>query len=114
MVSIDLDQLAPRTKQDHRPKLGIYAASEDQFVAFDPHHGLDGNAQELVRTGFFCDGRLYPAKSGSYRLRILQIQLDAADIGLVRDRLGEDLQHEPISDACFTASSSFSAFGFRP
>ena len=98
MISIDLDQLAARTKQDHGPKLRIHAAPEDQFVAFDPHHGLDGNAQELVRTGFFCDGRLYPAKSGSYRLIVLQVQLDAADIGLVRDRLGEHLQYDGITN----------------
>ena len=51
-VAIDFDELAAGTEQNHGSKLGIDAAAENEFVAFQSHHGLNRHAGELVRASF--------------------------------------------------------------
>ncbi len=51
----DLHQLAAQAEEQHRAELRIDAAAQDQLVAFDLGHRLDGDAQEMSRPGLFGD-----------------------------------------------------------
>ena len=53
LVLENLDELAAHAEQEHRSKLRINAAAQDDFVAFAQlDHLLDRDALEMLRAGF--------------------------------------------------------------
>src|ERR1017187_2630833 len=51
----NLHQLPAGAEQQHRTKLWIEAAAEDQFVSVEFDHRLHGHAKEMLGTGLFDD-----------------------------------------------------------
>ena len=90
----DLDQLAAGAEQQHRAELRIEAAAEDQLVAVELDHGLHRDALEVLGASLFRDRLLDGLERRLHRCRIAQVQLHAADIGLVRDGVRVQLQHD--------------------
>jgi len=69
-VAIDFDELAAGAEQQHRPELGINAASENEFVTLEPHHPLHGDAKKRGRVGSFADGNLHTSKCVANRISL--------------------------------------------
>src|SRR6202166_4262273 len=80
------------------PKLRVHAATENEFVAIDIHHGLYGHARELIRADFFGYGRLDGAICRTHRRLIVQVQLDPASFCFVSDRVRKNLEHDGKAD----------------
>ena len=87
-IAINFDTLAARTKQNHRPKLWVYAASKNEFEPFERNHRLHGHSLESVDTRLFVHGSLNFAIGAADRIFIRQIQLDSSNVSLVCDHFG--------------------------
>ena len=101
--SINFDQLSAGAEKKYWPKLRVHAAAQNQLVTFHSHHGLNGDAAEVLRAGFLRDRRLDLLEGIADGGFIFQIELDAADVGLVGDGFGRSLSTtgKPIASACF-------------
>ena len=83
----DFDELPARAEEQHRAELRIEAAAEDQFVAVGADHRLHGHALRK------CAAPACPRTDFSIAWKALdglgpgEIELHAADVGLVRHRL---------------------------
>ena len=97
-VAINFNHHAAGTKQDDRAKLRVERAAQNQFVAVAFRHGLHGNAGEMFGSGFLCNRSLDCAIRGAHTLLRPQLQVNSIDIGLVRDGVGQKLQHNRVSD----------------
>ena len=96
----DLDQLPAGAEQQHRAELRVEAAADDQLVAVQLDHRLDGHAQEVLGAGPLAHRRLDRAdRRARTASASRQVQLHAADVGLVRDRLGVQLEDDRVADA---------------
>src|SRR5919202_5648158 len=87
-VLVHLDELATRAEEHHWPELWLHAASEDELVTLRGDHRLHRYPLEVLGARFFAHGLFYPAVCRPDRVCVLQVQLDAADVGLVGDGLG--------------------------
>src|ERR1035438_6646862 len=92
MVSIDFPKLAAGAEQNYGSKLRVDAATHNQFVAIQVHHRLHSDTGELVGARFLSQRTLNSAIGGADRRFILQVQLDTANIRLMRDGFGKNLQ----------------------
>ena len=91
----DLGCRASRSEQDHRAEQGILVDAEQEFVRVGPRdHGLHGEAFD-ARLGLQLAHPLQHLLGGADRLlRRAQSEAHAADIGFMRDVLGEDLDRQ--------------------
>ena len=96
------DQLAARAEQQHRPELRINAAAENEFVAVNFIIGCTVTPRKCLLPApcSRLDSEVSIAFEGvpHRQLQSRKIQLHAADIGLVCDRLGVKLEHDGITD----------------
>ena len=58
VVAIDLDHHPAGPKQDHRAKLCIDRAAQNEFVSVAPDHPLNRNSAKVCGSRFFGDGTL--------------------------------------------------------
>ena len=93
-----LDQLTAGAEQDDRPELRIEAAADDQLVAIELRHRLHGHALEVLRADFLGDRAPNALERRLHRIGIAQVQLHAADVGLVGDGQRVQLQNDRIAD----------------
>ena len=91
-------QWSALAEQEHRAELRIGAATDDELVAVELDHRLDGHAQEVLGADALAHGLLDRAIGVAHRLGIGQVELHPADVGLVRDRLGVDLQDHGVAE----------------
>ncbi len=75
-VLVNLDQLAARAEEQHRAELRVHAAADDDFIAVELDHGLDGDALEMFFAGAFGDGGLDGAPGALDRGRVLEVELE--------------------------------------
>src|SRR5215469_18976105 len=94
----DLDQLSACAEQDYRPKLRIETAADDQLVAIELRHRLNGYALEVLGASLLRDRFLDVLERGLHGIGITQVELHAADIGLVGDGQRVQLQDDGIAD----------------
>ena len=97
-VPDQFDLLPARAEQEHRAELRIGAATDDELVAVELDHRLDGHAQEVLGADALAYGLLDRAIAAAHRLGIGQVELHPADVGLVRDRLGVELQDRGVAE----------------
>ncbi len=102
-VAEHFHQLPARAEQQHRPELRVDAAADDQFVAIEFDHRLHAHAEKMPAAAHTrLARRLCPgfdrAVGAPHRIGIGQVQLHAADFGLVRDRPRMQLEHDRIAD----------------
>src|SRR5579884_2735862 len=99
MVIKDLDELSSGTEQQHRPELRIDAASDDQLVGvLCVNHALHRNSVERGRPRAGCYMITYGVERETYCGRVVQIQLNATHICLVRYSARVQLQDDGITD----------------
>ncbi len=92
-VAVNLHELAARTKKNDGAELWVDAAAQNQLVSLQLHHGLDGDAEERFRPGSFAHRGFDFGERATDRVFRCEIELHAADVGLVRDGFGMKLQH---------------------
>ena len=76
----DFDQCAACAKEQHRAELGILAAADDQLVAFEFDHGLDGDALEVLRADALAHGVANEGIGAAHGVGVAQVELHAVDI----------------------------------
>src|SRR5215218_3913061 len=96
-VAVDLNELAARPEEQHGPELRVYATADDKLVPLRANHRLHRDAVELPGPGLLGDRSLYGRVSFADGLHILQVEPDAADVGLVGDRLGVELEDDGVA-----------------
>ena len=69
-----------------------------ELVAIELDHRLDGHAQEVLGADAPGYGSLDRAIGAAHRLGIGQVESNPADVGLVRDRLGIQLQDRGVAE----------------
>ena len=94
----DFDEFSARAEEQHRAELRIGGAAQNEFVAVSRDHRLDRHAQEIVRRIPLPDASFDLAERASHGGCAMHVQLHAADIALVRDRLGENFEHDRSAD----------------
>ncbi len=101
----NLNQLAAQAEQQHRAELWIEAAAKDQLVAIQADHRLDGDAKEvdfavlvLLTAHLGQDGSLDALIGFANTFGIFQVQLHAADVGLVGNNFRMQLKNNWIAD----------------
>ena len=84
----DLDELAAGAEEQDRAELRVEAAADDQLVAVELDHRLDGHALEVLRRrrARATDASMAPIGAAD-GVGVGQVELHAADVGLVGDRL---------------------------
>ena len=87
MVFVDLYKLASRTEEQHGAELRINAAAQNQFVAFQAHHGLNGDALKIGLGRMFNHRPPDVAKCLTHRSGAGQVELHSAHVGLMRNGL---------------------------
>ena len=94
----DLDELASRAEEQDRAELRVEAAADDQLVAVELDHRLDADPLEVFGADALSDRRLDGAVSLADRRGVRQVELHAADVGLVGDRQGMELEDDREAD----------------
>ncbi len=89
----------PAPNNKHRPELRVNAAADDQFVAVQFDHRLHRHAEKMFLARLFRHGAFDRLPRPPHRRRIAQVQLHAANVGLVGDRFRIELQHDRKADA---------------
>ena len=107
----DFDQRAAGAEQQDRPELRVDAAADDQLVAVELDHRLDGDALEMLRADFLADRRLDALEGGAHGVGVAQIELHAAHVGLVGDGLGIELEHDRIAHLLGACDGGFGVGG---
>ena len=99
LVLEDFDQLAAHAEQQHRPELRVDAAAQDDLVAVGQlDHLLHGDALEVLGALLLGHRGLDVVEGLAHVGLVLEVQLHAADVGLVGDGLGVELQHDGEAD----------------
>ena len=99
LVLEHLHELAAHAEQQHRPKLRVNAAAQDDLVAVGQlDHLLHRDALEVLGALLLGHGGLDVVEGLAHIGFVLEVQLDAADVGLVGDGLGVELQHDREPD----------------
>ena len=110
VVAVNFDHDSAGAKQDYGPKLRIDGAANNQFVAIALHHRLHRDSGKMLRSGFFGDGRLNGSIGAANLFLVLQPQANAINIRLVRNGVGQQLQHHRIPDLRCTTCRLFFVF----
>ena len=76
----------------------VEAAADDEFVTVELDHRLDGDAQEVFLAGAFGDGGFDGLPGAADGGGVAQVELHAADVGLVGDGFRVELQHDRVAD----------------
>ena len=95
----DLDQLATSAEEQHGAELGVRRRAQDELVAGVVDHGLDGHAAEMLGATLLGDRIADRGERVTHPGRIGQVEIHAANVGLVRDRTAEQLQDHRVTDA---------------
>ena len=94
-VAQHLDQLAPGAEHQHRSELPIDGAPQDQLVARAAiDHRLHGHAEKAALPTLRDGRRLDVIERARHRGLVRQPELDAADVGLVRDDVRPELHRD--------------------
>ena len=80
------------------PNCGVQAAADDQLVAVELDHRLDTHAQEMLAAAVVGDRRSRSLDRLGGHSPSRQIELHAADVSLVGDRLGMELEDHREAD----------------
>ena len=94
----DFDELSAGAEEKDRAELRVEAAAEDQLVAVAADHRLDGHSQEMAGSGALAHRRLDRSIGVAHGFGAGEVELNAADVGLVRDRLRVELEYHRIAD----------------
>ena len=98
-VGDDLDRRAAVAEQDHRAELGIVRCADDQLVRVRPaDHRLHHKAVDPGLGRCLGDARAHRLDRRADLDSVRKIEGDAADIGLVRNVAGEDLDRDRKPD----------------
>ena len=93
-VAQHLDGGAARPEHHQRPERGVDRHAEDQLVGVGAaDHRLHREALDPRRRHQACDALLHVLRRAPGLVGPLQPEPDAADVGLVRDVVGQDLDH---------------------
>ena len=87
-----------RAEQQHGSELRIDAAAHDQLVSIARDHGLNGDTLEMSGARLFPHAGFDRRPGAPHSCFVGQVQLHAADIGLVRDGFRMQLQDDRITD----------------
>ena len=94
----DLDENAATTEQDDRAELAIHRAADNQFVTAFADHGLHGDAFKSIPLAEAVDIAFDSGEGGADGLVVGEVELDAADIALVCEGRGQQLENNGITD----------------
>ena len=86
LVLVDFHELAARTEEQHRAELWVEATAQDEFVAVERDHRLDGHPQEVLGTYLLADRCFNSMVGAAHGVRSDQMYLHAAHVALVRNR----------------------------
>ena len=93
-----LDELAAHPEEEHRPELGVDRAPDDELVAGPVHHRLDGHALEVLGALLLGHRVADELVRVAHGVGVLEVELDTADVGLVRDRVRVQLDDDRVAD----------------
>ena len=85
-------------EEQNRPELRVETASQDQLVTIELDHGLHAHALEMARPGPLATACSISRKALADCLGIGKVELHAAHVGLVGDRVGKELEDDRESD----------------
>ena len=91
-----LDHDAAEAEHHHGAELRVRGHADDDLDA-GLRHLLDGYAVDLRLRRLLFDRGLDALEGGTHGLRAVEGQLDAADIGLVRDVAGDDFEDDGVA-----------------
>src|SRR5918997_515789 len=98
-VSVHLDQRASGPEEQDGTELRVQAASDDQLVAVEADHSLDGGAAEVLGPVVLPYGGLHLLVGPPDLVGALQVQAHAAHVGLVGYGLGVELEDHGVAEA---------------
>src|SRR5918995_1759092 len=98
-VPVHLDQRAAGPKEQDRTELWVQAAADDQVVAVEADHGLDGGAAEVLGLVVLPYRGLHLLVGPPDLVGALQVQAHAAHVGLVGDGLRVELEDRGVAEA---------------
>src|SRR5918995_1654106 len=97
-VPVHLDQRAAGPEEQDGTELWVKAAADDQLVAVETDHLLDGGAAKVLGSVVLLYGGLHLIVGQPDLVGALQVQAHAAHVGLVRYCLGVELEDHGVAE----------------